>query len=55
MEEISADDARKNFAELLNKVHYQGRRIVITRRGKPLAKLVPLADEDLKDGQSSPP
>ncbi|GHE42014.1 hypothetical protein GCM10017673_50270 [Streptosporangium violaceochromogenes] len=52
MEQISADDARKNFAELLNEVRYQGKHVMITRRGKPVAKLVPLSDEDLKDDDS---
>jgi len=54
MEQVSADEARKNFAELLNQVRYQGKHIVITRRGKPMAKLVPMAEEDL-EGCDSPP
>ena len=53
MEQISADDARKNFAELLNEVRYQGKQFVITRRGKPLAKLAPLEEGDIQS--DSPP
>jgi prevent-host-death family protein len=39
-------DVRNTFSEYLNRVSYQGQRIVIQRRGKPVAALVSL--EDLK-------
>jgi prevent-host-death family protein len=38
--EIGAFDARDQFSWLLDQVQ-QGEEIVITRRGKPVAKLVP--------------
>lgn len=42
---MSAEDARRNFADLLNEVRYQGKEVVITRHGKPVAKLVPVPDD----------
>jgi prevent-host-death family protein len=39
-------DVRNTFSEYLNRASYQGQRIVIERRGKPVAALVSL--EDLK-------
>ncbi len=38
---------RANFTEALNRVAYGGERIVVGRRGKDLAALVPLADLEL--------
>lgn len=49
---VSSDTARRNLFELLNEVRYQSKHVMITRRGKPVAKLVPLSDEDLKDDDS---
>ncbi|MGC2402100.1 MAG: type II toxin-antitoxin system prevent-host-death family antitoxin [Acidobacteriaceae bacterium] len=40
MIEIGAFDARDQFSRLLDQVQ-QGEEVVITRRGKPVAKLVP--------------
>lgn len=37
-------DAKKRFSELVGRVAFGGERVLITRRGKPMAKLVP-ADE----------
>jgi prevent-host-death family protein len=37
-------DVRNTFSEYLNLASYQGQRIVIERRGKPVAALVPLED-----------
>ena len=42
MDEIGSFDAKNRFSELLAKAE-QGNEIVITRRGRPVAKLVPLA------------
>ncbi|MDH3473094.1 MAG: type II toxin-antitoxin system prevent-host-death family antitoxin [Rhodospirillales bacterium] len=46
MEIIGATEARANFAELLRRVSAEGERIVIERRGKPRAVLVPLGEEE---------
>jgi prevent-host-death family protein len=42
MAEIGAYDAKTRFAELLTRVE-GGERIVITRHGRPVAQLVPMA------------
>jgi len=50
---ISTADARKQFADLINKVAYAKDPVILTRRGKPLAALVSMEDlkllEDLKE------
>jgi prevent-host-death family protein len=43
---ISTVNARDNFAELLNRVAYGKRRVVMTRRGKPLVCVIPMEDVD---------
>lgn len=49
MKTMSTVEARENFAELINQAAYGQRRIVLTRRGKPLAAVIPLADfQDLE-------
>jgi prevent-host-death family protein len=35
-------DAKRQFADLLGRVAYGGETITITRRGKPMARLVPV-------------
>lgn len=46
MTRISATKARDEFSDALNRVAYRGERIVLRRRGKDVAVLVPI--EDLK-------
>lgn len=41
---MSTVEARENFAELINCAAYGKKRIVLTRRGKPLAAVVSIAD-----------
>lgn len=43
--EIGAYEARSRFGELLSEVEKQGVSITITRRGVPVAKLVPARSE----------
>jgi prevent-host-death family protein len=40
--EISATDAARNFADLLDAVEHRGERITIVRRGKAVALLEPV-------------
>jgi prevent-host-death family protein len=40
-------DVRNTFSEYLNRASYQGQRIIIERRGKPVAALVSLQDLEL--------
>ena len=41
---VSVAEAKRRLSELLGRVRYGGETVVITRRGKPMAKLVPLDD-----------
>ncbi len=38
---INIVEAKKHFSELLGKVAYGKEQIVITKRGKPMARLIP--------------
>lgn len=41
---INAADAKEELAELINRVSHYKERIVLTRRGKEVAALVPIED-----------
>jgi prevent-host-death family protein len=43
MPEISATNAARNFAELLDAVEHRGEHFTIVRRGKVIAQLEPVA------------
>src|SRR3990172_300912 len=47
MVRVATSQARKDFAETINQVVYRGERIVLHRRGKDLAAIVPIADLEL--------
>jgi prevent-host-death family protein len=47
MPEIGACEAQTHFSKLLERVQ-KGERFVITRRGRPVAQLTPVADRDAK-------
>jgi prevent-host-death family protein len=47
MTRLSVNDVRNDFAETLNRVRYQGERVVVERRGKGVAALVPVEDLEL--------
>ena len=38
---ISVTEAARNFADCINRVHYQSQSFVLVKNGKPLARLVP--------------
>lgn len=44
---VSASQARSELAEILNRVAYQGDRVVLHRRGKDVAAIVSLEDLEL--------
>jgi len=50
---ITTAAARKNFSELVNRVAYGKDRVILTRRNKPLAAVVPIEDialiEEIED------
>lgn len=41
---INAADAKEEFSELINRVSHNKERIILTRRGKGVAAIVPLED-----------
>ena len=47
MDEVPIRDARQELADLLNRVAYRQERVVLTRYGRPLAAVVPMADVEL--------
>jgi len=44
MAELNSRDAARDFSDTLSRVRFGNERIVLTRRGKPVAALVPIAD-----------
>jgi prevent-host-death family protein len=44
---VNTVDAKEEFSELVNRVAHQKERIVLTRRGKDIAAIVPIEDLDL--------
>ena len=42
---VSVANAKRGFSDLLGRVAYGGETIVITRRGRPMAKLVPVDEK----------
>jgi prevent-host-death family protein len=47
MTRVSTSDARRDFADALNRVSYTHERIVLHRHGKDVAALVPMEDLEL--------
>jgi prevent-host-death family protein len=52
-EAITTVAARRNFSDLINRVAYGKDRVVLTRRNRPLAAVVPIEDmallEEIED------
>lgn len=49
MDEIPTGEARKQLAELINRVAYGKERVVLTRHGRAVAALVPIEDLSLME------
>ena len=47
MTHLEATKARDEFADTLNRVAYAGERIILRRRGRNVAALVPIEDLEL--------
>lgn len=47
MSRINTTDIRKELSDTLNRVAYKGERIVLHRRGKDVACLIPMEDLNL--------
>ena len=45
-ETVNVAEAKKHFSELLGRVAYGKKQILITKRGKPMARLVPAEEND---------
>lgn len=41
---VSVSQARDNFAELVNRAAYKEQRVIVTRRGRAIAAIVPIED-----------
>ena len=41
---VTSEEVRDGLGELINRVAYGGERVMVTRRGKPVAALVSLED-----------
>jgi len=41
---VSVAEAKKHLSDLLGRVAYRGERIIISKRGKPMAVLVPTSE-----------
>ena len=44
MSELTASEARGAFADIINRAAYGKERVVLTRRGKKLAAVIPVED-----------
>jgi prevent-host-death family protein len=44
---VTVSEAREGFADLVNRAAYGGERVLVSRRGKPVAAIVPIADVKL--------
>ena len=44
MTKLKISEARKDFADLINRVAYGDERVVLERRGKGLAAVIPIND-----------
>lgn len=50
---IDVTSARRQFGTLLDEVFHKGDVVTIERKGKPLAKIIPIEDVNYKKNQSS--
>ncbi len=41
---VSVSEARETFAELVNRAAYRRERVLVARRGRPIAAIVPIED-----------
>jgi prevent-host-death family protein len=44
---LSTSEARRQFAELINRAAYRGERFVVQRRKKPVAAVIPIEEYEL--------
>lgn len=51
MRTVSVAEAKAKLSELLGQVAHRGERVIVQRRGKPVAALVPLEDLERIGGE----
>ena len=51
-EEINVAKAKKHFSEILSQVAYGKKQILITKRGKPMARLIPAENTEMHLGDA---
>ncbi len=44
---VGVSEARETFAELVNRAAYGHERVLVARRGRPIAAIVPIEDVEL--------
>ena len=44
---VTLREARQNFSDVINRAAYGKERVILTRRGKPFAAVVPMDDIEL--------
>jgi prevent-host-death family protein len=44
---VNVAEAKRRFSDLLSRVAYGGESVLVTRRGRPMAKLVPVGEPAL--------
>ena len=50
VESVNVAEAKKRLSDLLGRVAYGGETVLITRRGRPMARLVPPEPPDAGEG-----
>lgn len=48
MKKVTARQARQNFAEIINEVHFTGKKVMITKSGKPMVILISTRGQQLE-------
>ena len=41
---LSASEARKKFADIVNRAEYRGERVIVRRRNRDVAAVIPIED-----------
>src|SRR5215468_8818908 len=52
---LSVAEAKRRFSDVLGSVRHRGERVVVERRGRPIAAIVPLDDLARLEGEGAPP
>ena len=50
VESVNVAEAKRRFSDLLGRVAYGHETVLITRRGRPVARLVPVTDMAAEEG-----